>query len=101
MHDNILLTLGLAKKSRNIVSGEFSTENAIKRRKAFLVIVATDASDNTKKKFTDKCSFYNVPLFFYSDKESIGRALCLEMRTSVAVTDAGLANTLIKNIKER
>ncbi len=101
MHDNILLTLGLAKKSRNIVSGEFSTENAIKRRKAFLVIVATDASDNTKKKFTDKCSFYNVPLFFYSDKESIGRAIGLEMRTSVAVTDAGFANTLIKKIKER
>lgn len=101
MQDNILLTLGLAKKSGNIVSGEFSTEKAIKSRKAFLVIVAEDASDNTKKKFTDKCSFYKVPIFFYSDKESIGKALGQEMRTSVALTDEGFANSLIKKLKER
>lgn len=99
MQDNILSLLGLAKKSGNIVSGEFSTEKAIKARKACLVIVASDASDNTKKMFTDKCAFYNIPIFFYSDKISIGHSLGLEFRTSVAVTDSGFANSLIKKLE--
>ena len=41
-------TLGLAMKSGNVVSGEFLTEQAIRAGTARLVIVAEDASDNTK-----------------------------------------------------
>ena len=47
----ILSMLGLAAKAGNLVSGEFSVEKAVKEHKAFLVIVAGDASDNTKKNF--------------------------------------------------
>ena len=49
MTDRVLSMLGLAAKSGNVVSGEFSTEKAVKTGKAFLVIVADDSSDNTKK----------------------------------------------------
>ena len=55
MNDKILSLLGLAAKGRNLVSGEFSTEKAVKEGKAALVIVSSDASDNTKKKFTNMC----------------------------------------------
>ena len=96
--DNILSLRGLARRSNNIVSGEFATEKAIKTGTARLVIVAGDASDNTKKKFTDKCSFYEVPIAFYSDKESIGHSLGYELRTSVAVTDEGFAKSLMKKL---
>ncbi len=44
-------TLGLAMKSGNVVSGEFLTEQAIRAGTARLVIVAEDASDNTKRNF--------------------------------------------------
>ena len=47
--NKIFSLLGLATRSRNLVSGEFSSEKAVKGGKAFLVIVAEDASDNTKK----------------------------------------------------
>ena len=33
-------------------SGEYQTEKAVKSGTAFLVVVAKDSSDNTKKKFT-------------------------------------------------
>ena len=49
--DKVLSLLGLAARGRNLVSGEFSTEKAVKEGKAALVIVSTDASDNTKKLF--------------------------------------------------
>ena len=64
-NDPILRLLGLCYAGRNLVSGEFAVENAIKQGSAVLVIIATDASDNTKKKFRDSCSFYNTPMYLY------------------------------------
>lgn len=93
--DSILSMLGLAKRAGKIVSGEFSTEKAIKEKKAKLVIVAKDASDNTKKLFTNKTTFYNVPMFMHSDKVSLGHAIGQEMRTSVAVLDAEFAKAIM------
>lgn len=99
-NDRILSLLGLAEKSRNLVSGEFSTEKAVKARGAELVIVSKDASDNTKKLFSDKCKFYNIPFYLYGNKAELGRAIGKDMRSSVAVMDKGLAETIIKRLEE-
>ncbi len=100
MNDRILSLLGLAARGRNLVSGEFSTEKAVKEGKAALVIVSSQASDNTKKMFTNMCSFYHTPIYFYGEKEALGHAVGKEMRASVAVTDAGLAASIIKHLEE-
>ena len=55
--NKIYSLLGLAMRGRNLVSGEFQTEDAVKKGSAMLVIVAEDASANTKKLFTT-----NVPI---------------------------------------
>lgn len=41
--------IGLAQKAGKVASGEFSTEKAVKEHKAYMVIVADDSSDNTKR----------------------------------------------------
>ena len=46
-----LSLISLATKAGKTKSGEFATEKEVKTGYAYLVIVATDASDNTKKKF--------------------------------------------------
>ena len=94
--DKVISYLGLAMRGRNLVSGEFQTENAVKDGSAMLVIVAEDASDNTKKLFKDKCSFYNVPVYCYGTKQALGRAIGKDLRSSLAVTDAGLAQAIEK-----
>ncbi|MBB2182881.1 ribosomal L7Ae/L30e/S12e/Gadd45 family protein [Lachnospiraceae bacterium MD1] len=91
--------LGIATKSRNLVSGEFSTEKAVKERKAALVIVAEDASDNTKKMFTNTCTYYNVPIYFFGEKNDLGHAIGKEFRASLAVFDKGLADAIEKQLK--
>ena len=96
---SVLSMLGLAAKSGNVVSGEFSTEKAVKTGKAFLVIVADDSSDNTKKHFSDMTAFYEVPIYFYSDKVGLGNAIGKEFRASLAVTDENLANAVIKKLQ--
>lgn len=100
MNDKILSLLGLAARGRNLVSGEFSTEKAIKAGKASLVVVSREASDNTREMFTNKCAFYKVPIYFYGTKEELGRAIGKEMRASLAVTDAGLADSIMKRLEE-
>ena len=65
-----------------------------------LVIIAEDASDNTKKLFADKCLFYEVPVYNYGTKEDLGRAIGKDLRSSVGVCDAGLADAIIKRLEE-
>ena len=66
--DRVLSMLGIAAKAGSVASGEFSTEKAVKEGRAYLVIVAQDASDNTKKMFRNMTDFYQVPMYEYSDK---------------------------------
>ena len=91
--------LGLATRSRRTDSGEFMTEKAVKSGKAYLVIVADDASDNTKKMFTNMCSFYEVPLCFFESKESLGHSMGKEFRASLAFLDKGLAQAANKQLE--
>lgn len=100
MKDKVLSLLGLCARAGKIASGEFSTEKAVKQGKAKLVIVAGDASDNTKKLFGNKCGFYEIPCRIYSDKESLGHCIGNEMRASLAVLDDGLAAEIMKRLQE-
>ena len=49
MTDRIMQTLSLAAKAGKITAGSFGAEKSIKTEKAQLVVLAKDASDNTKK----------------------------------------------------
>ena len=100
MRSKVLSLLGIACRGHNVVSGEYQTENAVKTGDAMLVIVAEDASANTRKLFTDKCSFYEVPVYIFGTKESLGRAIGKDLRSSLAVCDAGLAQAVEKAISQ-
>ena len=100
MSQNKLLSLiSMATKAGKPASGEFCTEKEVKTGGAYLVIVAGDASDNTKKKFKNMCEFYEVPIYFYSDKDTLGHAMGKEFRASLAITDEGFAKGIKKHIE--
>ena len=96
--DKILSLIGLATKAGKTASGEFCTEKEIKSGRASLVIVAEDASDNTKKKFQNMCDFYKVPIYFYKDKDTLGHAMGKEFRASLAILDEGFAKGMRKHM---
>ena len=99
--DKVLSLIGLAMKAGRCTSGETMTENETKLGRARLVIVASDASDNTKKKFRDMCKFYKVPICFYGDKDTLGHAMGKEFRASLAILDKGFADGIRKELKNR
>ena len=88
-----LSLLGLAFRSGNLVSGEFAAREAVRKKTAALIIVANDASDNTKKMFENQCKHYQVPFYCWG-LNAIGK----EFRASIAVTDQGFAEALLKQL---
>lgn len=88
--------IGLATKARKTVSGEFMTEKTIKEGKALLVVVSEEASDNTKKMFTNMCTYYKVPIYFFGGKDELGHAMGKEMRASLAFVDHEFAKAVVK-----
>jgi len=90
--------IGLATKAGKTAGGEFLTEREVKSGRAALVIVAEDASENTKKKFQNMCEYYKVPIRFYGDKDTLGHAMGKQFRASLAVLDEGLAKGIRKHM---
>ncbi len=90
----VLMLIGLCEKQGAIKSGEFAADKCIKEGKAKLVIVSSDASDNTKKGFKDACEYYHAPFRIFSDRYSLGRAMGMEFRVSLAITNEGLAEKI-------
>ena len=96
--DRVISMIAIAAKGRNLVSGEFAVEKAVKCGKAYLVIVAEDASDNTKKQFSNMCEFYEVPMVVYGNKDTLGHFIGTQMRANIAITDEGIANSILKSV---
>lgn len=88
--------IGIAAKSGNVASGEFSTENSVRAGKAYMVVLAEDASDNTKKKFGNMCEYYEIPLLIYSNKDTLGHSIGKEFRASLAITDENIAKAVMQ-----
>ncbi|MBQ2932905.1 MAG: ribosomal L7Ae/L30e/S12e/Gadd45 family protein [Clostridia bacterium] len=99
INDKFYRMLGLAVKSGNAVFGEGAAKDSLKS-KSQLVLVSADASDNTKKKFRNGCSFYNVPYIECSDRYSLGKATGKGFAVVVSITDKGFADSLT-NILEQ
>jgi ribosomal protein L7Ae-like RNA K-turn-binding protein len=90
--------IGLAAKAGNLASGEFSAEKAVKCGSAKLVIIAEDASNNTKKMFNNMCTYYKVPIYFFGEKTKLGHAIGKEFRASLVILDKGLADAVEKQL---
>lgn len=100
MKNRVLSMLGIAAKSGSVVSGEFSTEKAVKTGKAYLVIVSEEASGNTRKMFSNMAGYYEVPIYEFGTKEELGKCIGKEYRSSLAVTDENLAKAVTKKLLE-
>ena len=96
--DRVLSMLGLATRSRNVVSGGFATEAAVKEGKAALVIIAEDASGNTRKKYSNMCDFYEVPCAVHGTKAVLGHSMGKDERSVLAVTNEGFADSIRKHL---
>ena len=90
----------LAKKAGKLKSGEYCVETELKKGRALLVVAALDSSENTKKKYSDMCSFRKVPICFYSNKDDLGKCIGCEERAAAVITDEGFAKAIKEAIQK-
>lgn len=89
MTDKILGMMGLAKRAGRLLGGQEMVLDAIRSGDAEIVIITTDASENTKKLIRDKCAYYHVPVFEYGTKMNFGNV-------SMAICDKNFADAVKK-----
>lgn len=94
--NKILSFIGLAKRAGKISSGEAKVLEDIKTSKTFLVVISSDASENTEKKLTDKCKSYKKPFIIFSDRETLGKYSKKDYAVALSVTDKNFANQIKK-----
>ena len=94
MSEKAMRMLGLARRAGKIVFGSDAAADAVRFGKAYIAIVATDASDRTKKLLNNKCNSFHVPLYEFSDCETLGQKLGKSAISALAVVDKSFAKAI-------
>jgi ribosomal protein L7Ae-like RNA K-turn-binding protein len=100
MNERLLGLMGIALRAGKLTAGQEPTLKSIRQGKAELIILAADASANTKKVFYDKGKYYNVPVLEMGSMDQLGKALGKGTRAVAAINDAGFARSILKNFEE-
>lgn len=87
--------LGLAMRSGNLVSGDDTTLRDLKKMRLSLIILADDASANTKKLFTDKSSYRNIACRQFGTKEELGRSIGKSPRAVLGIKDKKISYQIL------
>ena len=99
MTSNALSLLGLALRGNNLAVGEEPVKEACKTRRAWLVVSAADAAQNSIERagrMADTCGVSCVRLPW--DKETLGGALGRSTCAVAALTDRGLAGAFAQKL---
>ena len=99
MTDSALSLLGLALRGGDLAVGEEPVKEACKARRAWLVISADDAADNSIDRAGRMAELGGVPWVRIPwDKEALGGALGRKLCAVAALTDKGLASAFAEKL---
>ena len=94
MEKRIMNLLSMAARARRIVSGAFTAEETLKKKRGAYLLLAADASEETKEKFTRMAAQMNVPAAELLTMQQLGRCLGKECRAVAVLIDRGFADRL-------
>ena len=92
MNPKMKSLLGLARRAGKLVIGDEGVMKAVRAKKAVLVLIASDASAGTLKRYQDKCAFYGTELVTAGDRAVLGQAIGRAEQVVLAVVDKGFAD---------
>lgn len=83
--------LGLAYVAKKVVIGTDEVVKALQNKQLYLVLLATDASNNTTKKIKDKTNTYQVELIHKYSSEDISSAMGKKNIKVIGIKDKGFS----------
>lgn len=90
--------LGISAKAGKVISGTDIVLENLTKGKIYLVIVAEDASEKTKKNIKYFCEKENVDMIVFGDIFKNSKAIGKQNRAIIAVKDQNLAEAIKKQI---
>ncbi len=97
-NDRLLTLMGFAQKSGNLMTGEDTCIINIRKDKVSLVIIAADASDNTKRRFKGMCESRGIPFREVLDRAHLSHAIGKHNRTVFAIANKKFAKNILEVI---
>lgn len=88
--------IGLCVKAGRMAFGGEACESLVRSGKLPLVIVAEDASENTKKRMQDKCKSYGVELILFGSVDSLAKSTGKGKVSVLGIRDTGFASAILK-----
>lgn len=97
MNKSLMGFMGLAKRAGKLAIGDSSATEYVRHKKAYLILLSSDASENTIKKYKNMSSFHKLPIITLDiDRYEFGRAIGREFAVVAAVCDRGFADGIVK-----
>ena len=96
INNKILGLIGLAAKARKVCFGADSVEERVNKKQVKLLIVAEDASDRTKDKFSKIAEKKNVPIIIKGEIEILSKAIGKSNKAIIGIEDINLSNEIQK-----
>lgn len=90
--------LGFAQNAGQLVPGSTAALRAVEAGKAYLLIIACDASERLERRVKESGKARHVSTVRWGTKEDLGRAVGKRDLGVVAVCDSGFAGALEKEI---
>ncbi len=90
--------LGLTTKSGNIVFGTDACIEKIENKQVKLIIVASDASEKTKKNINFVCDKNSVPIKIFGTIEKLSKAIGKNNKAIIGIKNESLAKEISKII---
>lgn len=87
--------LGLCQRAGKLVSGDFAAEQALRRRKAELLILADDASERTREKFLKLAEQVGTKCYSVGTRSDLGEALGKADRAAVVIQSRDFTKGII------
>ena len=101
LNQNTLGFIGIAKKSGNLICGEDQSLKAVEENKVRLLLVASDASANTRKKVGRAVDIFSVRCIYVPyTAEQLGGIIGFARCTVCAVLDTKIASELADRFAE-
>ncbi|NLN16646.1 MAG: 50S ribosomal protein L7ae [Firmicutes bacterium] len=92
--------LGLAQAAGAVVAGEGAVEAALRKSRVRLLLLASDASSNTTKRFRNLARRFQVPLLVIpASKDELGKCIGKGMRAVVGLTRHEFARLIEQGVQ--
>jgi len=98
INNKVLGLLGLCTRAGKICFGTDACIDLIQKNKVKLVIVATDASDRTKRNFEFICKNNKTKIYFFGTIEQISKAIGKNNKAVIGVKEENFAKQIEKII---